>query len=153
MLAYSFYDYHYYSIIRIHELLVYISEQLIYHQLYHRFQRSEHILTISVGLTASMSPPPLETTTQPPQQVKIHQRGVQWKQGVVIYMMLSTPSDCTPPFDEYPAGVYVYMCTWTYISLSGAWRQTAHWQIPWCVYIHIYIYIYIYMYIERERDR
>ena len=35
--------------------------------------------------------------------LKIHQRGVQWKQGVVIYMMLctsllsnSTPIHCTP---------------------------------------------------------
>ena len=53
---------------------------------------------------------------------KIHQRGVQWKQGVVIYMMLytsllydTTPIHCTPlplhpPCNEYPymgvAGFY-----------------------------------------------
>ena len=46
--------------------------------------------------------------------VKIHQRGVQWKQGVVVYIILyvvllynTTPIHCTPlrlhpPFDEYP---------------------------------------------------
>ena len=38
-----------------------------------------------------------------PCEVKIHQRGVQWKQGVVMYMMLctsllydTTPIHCTP---------------------------------------------------------
>ena len=47
--------------------------------------------------------------------LKIHQRGVQWKQGVVVYIMSytvllynTTPIHCTPPptappFDEYPA--------------------------------------------------
>ena len=45
---------------------------------------------------------------------KIHQRGVQWKQGVVVHIILwavliydTTPIHCTPlrlhpPFDEYP---------------------------------------------------
>ena len=44
--------------------------------------------------------------------LKIHQRGVQWKQGVVVYIMLyallhdATPIHCTPlplhpPCDEY----------------------------------------------------
>ena len=46
--------------------------------------------------------------------IKIHQRGVQWKQGVVNYMMSytslsydTTPIHCTPlplhrPYNEYP---------------------------------------------------
>ena len=47
-------------------------------------------------------------------KLKIHQRGVQWKQGVVIYMMLYTiciiqyypnplhPPPTAPPCNEYP---------------------------------------------------
>ena len=50
----------------------------------------------------------------PAAKLYIHQRGVQWKQGVVIYMTLSTsslhitiPIHCTPlrlhpPCNEYP---------------------------------------------------
>ena len=51
-----------------------------------------------------------------PQAVKIHQRGVQWKQGVVVYIILqavllynTTPIHCTPlrlhpPLMNTPAG-------------------------------------------------
>ena len=42
--------------------------------------------------------------------LKIHQRGVQWKQGVVIYMMLytsllynTTPPSSAPPFPLHPS--------------------------------------------------
>ena len=67
-------------------------------------------------------------TRYEPIPLKIHQMGVQWKQGVVICMMLYTsllynaiPIQCTP--------------------------------LP--LYMYIYIYrergIYIYIYIERER--
>ena len=62
------------------------------------------------------------TCAMPPDAIKIHQRGVQWKQGVVIYMMLSTslfynttPIHCTPlptaPLcNEYPSHVSAHSC-------------------------------------------
>ena len=54
---------------------------------------SERTMVVMVTVNGSMDS----------SKVKIHQRGVQWKQGVVIYMMLATsllysttPIHCTP---------------------------------------------------------
>ena len=56
----------------------------------------------------------ISTSFQPHISIKIHQRGVQWKQGVVIRMLSCTsfiicyythplhPPPTAPPFDEYP---------------------------------------------------
>ena len=59
--------------------------------------------------------------------IKIHQRGVQWKQGVVVYTILyavllfntapihCTPSDCTPilmntRLSEMSSSLYTFLC-------------------------------------------
>ena len=94
----------------------------------------------------------ISTAFRQPLLLKIHRRGVQWKQGVVIYMMLytslsynTTPIHCTPlplhpPSSEYPPAswcaispriyiyIYIYFYTHTHISVS---------------YVYIYIYICI----------
>ena len=107
--------------------------------------------------------------TSPPRRVYIPQRGVQWKQGVVIYMMLyisllynTTRIRCTP-LPLHPTVMNIRM---------GAWRmpRPVARALPECppagpskhiyiyiytyiytcilyVYIYIYIYVYIYMYI------
>ena len=68
-----------------------------------------------------------------------HQRGVQWKQGVVMFTMLwavllynATPIHCTPlrlqpPCDEYPVlYYYIYIIYYCY----------------YCYYCNFHIYIY-----------
>ena len=63
--------------------------------------------------TETMFPALRSADTRQAESVKIHQRGVQWKQGVVICVMLYTslfhiitPIHCTlptaPPCNEYP---------------------------------------------------
>ena len=88
--------------------------------------------------------------------VKIHQRGVQWKQAVVICMMLytsllynTTPRHCTPPPTALPCNEYPFLelpevqgrliCTYIYIYV--------YIYIYICIYIYIYIYMCIYIYI------
>ena len=51
----------------------------------------------------SVPEPALRLEPAPSELLKIYQRGVQWKQGVVVYMMLyttllynTTPIHCTP---------------------------------------------------------
>ena len=102
--------------------------------------------------------------------VYIPQRGVQWKQGVVIYMNLytslpynTTPIHCTPdpfpplcrvstPASRHPRTrvcihtvmlLHVYMCN---LSLSLYMYIYIYTHVYACVCIYIYIYIYIYMY-------
>ena len=93
-----------------------------------------------------------------PGPVKIHQRGVQWKQGVVIYVMLytvvlhdttqihCTPPPTAPPCDGYPT------------RLSGSRRRSPRPRprlslrrdnnVIGIIYIYIYIYTYIHTYIH-----
>ena len=66
----------------------------------------------------------------------ILQRGVQWKQGVVICMTLytsllynTTPIHCTPPSTAPPSAEYPTFST-----------------TPFQPHLNIYIYIYIYIY-------
>ena len=98
---------------------------------------------------------------------KIRQRGVQWKQGVVMYMMLyttllydSTPIHCTP-LPLHPPVMNTHSC-------FGGWAQAWLWRrrqrkeqsftrcirllcVCVCIYIYIYVYthtcIYTYIYI------
>ena len=60
----------------------------------------------------------------------IPQRGVQWKQGVVIYMTSHTSLPTAPPLYIY---IYICMCVYTYVYM--------------CVYIYIYMYVCMYVYI------
>ena len=74
------------------------------------------------------------------QRFYIPQRGVQWKQGVVIYMMLhtslsynTTPIHCTP-LPLHCLYIYIYIDIHTYIIYIYIHTYT-------CMYIYIYIYI------------
>ena len=77
------------------------------------------------------------------------QRGVQWKHGIVNYMMLytillcnTTPIHCTPlplqpPSAEYPGGLIPGVV----ISLSLSLSIYLSLSLSLCAYIYIYIYI------------
>ena len=93
---------------------------------------------------------------------KIHQNGVQWKQGVVIYMMSgtsllynATPIYCTP-LPLHPPVMNTQMSL--VLPARPADRPSARresgtsaasdsgWIFSLSLYIYIYIYIYIHMY-------
>ena len=69
------------------------------------------------------------------QRLKIHHRGVQWKQDAVICMMIytsllyndTTPIHCTPLPLPPPCNEYIYIYIYCYL----------------CIYIYMHIYIYI----------
>ena len=94
-----------------------------------------------------------------PARVKIHQREVQWKQGVVFCMILhtsslrsATPIHCTPlrlhpplmnthmtPARGYISlSLYIYIYAYVYIHIY------IYIHTHTCVHANIYIYIYIY---------
>ena len=113
--------------------------------------------------------------------VYIPQTGVQWKQGVVVHIVLcavllynTTPIHRTPlrlhPFDEYPACAVGHRGQ---KAASPAEFRRISGMIPTCVqdsnripaaqaalslslyiyiYIHTYMYVCIYIYRERERE-
>ena len=67
---------------------------------------------VQLSIMRLPTPPPADLDVLPV-SLKIHQRGVQWKQGVVIYMMLyvsllydTTPIHCTPPPAALPSAEY-----------------------------------------------
>ena len=71
---------------------------------YDMFQTPSQPLNYSDPLALPASRSLTRAPEQPRPVLKIHQRGVQWKQGVVIRMMLciillydTTPIHCTPP--------------------------------------------------------
>ena len=80
--------------------------------------------------------------------IYILQRGVQWKQGVVIYMSLyssllydTTPIHCTPdPLHPPLQSIHLLLtCVYIYIYICIC--------VNICVYIYIYTHIHIYIYI------
>ena len=87
-----------------------------------------------------------------PLRFKIHQRGLQWKQGVVghiiFYVLLcnTTPIHCTPlrlhpPFDEYPS---THRFATETIQVCHRYHARCH----VCIYVYIYIYIYTCVYLS-----
>ena len=102
----------------------------------------------------------------------ILQRGVQWKQGVVVYIILytsllynTTPIHCTPLPLHRPVMNTQISCLFDCIDNRGPRAlRAARRRGPLCgqklnSYTHIYvcihiciIYIYIYICIERERE-
>ena len=91
---------------------------------------------------------------------KIHQRGVQWKQGVVIYMLLytsllynTTPIHCTPlplhpPVVNTQSRTYhISSTTTTTITICMFIIISSIFIIIINIYIYIYICMYIYIYI------
>ena len=97
--------------------------------------------------------------------LKIHQRGVQWKQGAVISMMLYTsllhnitPIHCTPlplhPSLMNTQGPHsretIHVCVCIYIYICIILPVYIYMYIYIYVCTHIYIYIYIYMHATRR---
>ena len=103
--------------------------------------------------------------------LKIHQREVQWKQGVVVYIILrgcfiippstAPPSRLHPPLmntQETPGGngngapglsihvIYIYIYIWT-LNYQSLYKLYTYLSIYLSIYIYIYIHIYIYIYI------
>ena len=88
--------------------------------------------------------------------IKIHQRAMQWKHGVVIYMMLytslsyNTPIHCTPlPLHPPVTNTQSWSRTTGSRTRGGtqAWGATRALTSVGCVYIYIYIHTHKYMYI------
>ena len=106
-------------------------------------------------------------------QLKIHQRGVQWKQGVVFYMMLytslsysTTPIHFTP-LPLHPPGMSTQQHFCRLRRSPSALPRTVSFSYYYhyyyyyyyycyihiyiyiciCIFVSVYIYIYIYMYI------
>ena len=106
------------------------------------------IITIYIIIVIFYCDGPIE----PQMAVYILQRGVQWKQGVVIYTTLctsllynATPIHCTPDPLHPPLQ-----------SIQGRQRRAADGSLVGIIYhivflcyviLHIYIYIYVYIYI------
>ena len=107
-------------------------------------------------------------------ELKLHQRGVQWKQGVVIYVMLctslsynTTPIHCTPlplhpplrNVDERKPGLPSRVCRTQAehdAERNAAFGERNAEHKPDRVHRpqnKLYIYIYMYTHIDRERER
>ena len=95
--------------------------------------------------------------------LKIHQRGAQWKQGVLIYMMLytsalynTTPIHCTP-LRLHPPLMNIQLprpaALNPSLSVIPQGRYPMHtpthtiYYVYVCIYTHICIHLYIYIYI------